>query len=323
MIRPYFVYEITPRCTSACKYCYNVWKLPGDYPKGELSLSEIERLFDKVLSEITPNGITLAGGEPLLYPEILKVVSLLSNKGIKVAVATNGILLKRELVQSLAANGVNYFEISMNSIKRETYNYLSQNSRLDEVKNAILEVKKQRAKLSVSIIITKANLADIEKTIDLCFSFSVDVIALNRFVPGGNGLNYLPQLQIIKAELEKVLSMAEEKAKDYNMPINITIPVEPCIIEHKRYPHLNFGTCVCGREKWVIDPLGNLRTCEQNPEILGSLFDNTFYELSNLEAVNLFQRNNLKIDCDDCSQFRKCGGGCRFNRDGCNSSIIR
>jgi MoaA/NifB/PqqE/SkfB family radical SAM enzyme len=34
---PYYILELTPRCTQDCRYCYNVWKL---WP--ELAASELD-----------------------------------------------------------------------------------------------------------------------------------------------------------------------------------------------------------------------------------------------------------------------------------------
>lgn len=312
MIQPYFIYEITSGCTNSCIYCYNVWKKDKDYPKGELSLSGIKNLFEKLLGEITPEGIALTGGEPLLHSCILEVVSFLNDKKIKVGIASNGILLDEVITQKLVNKGVDYFEISLISTKQKTYNSLTQDNQLKKVKKALLNVKKYRAKLTVSFVITKLNLVEIEDIIDFSFAFSTDSIALNRFVPGGNGLKHLSKLQITGEDLKNVLSIANKKSREYNLPINITIPIESCIIDHRKYPNLNFGICSGGRKKWVIDPIGNLRTCEQNTRILGNLFNSNFSELSRLEEVNLFQHSNLKTTCNKCEQFRYCGGGCRF-----------
>ncbi len=318
MFKVFFIYEITPRCNNNCLYCYNVWKENEGYPDGELTLLESKKLFAKVLDEVTPEAVTFAGGEPLLHPYIVEIASFLNQKKIKLGIATNGILLNEEMAKLLINNGVNYFEISLASVNQDSYAYLSRNDCVQKARNAILSVKKHGAKLNVAIVITRQNLSEVESVLDLCFAFSADTISLNRFVPGGEGLKNLSKLQVTNEELEGVLFIADKKAKEYNFPINVTVPVESCLIGHQKYPNLNFGTCVCGRNKWVIDSLGNLRTCEQNPEILGSLFKNSFSELTQLADVKFFQNNNFKKDCPDCEKFINCGGGCRIllnNRD--------
>lgn len=312
MNRSYIIFEITPRCNSDCLYCYNVWKENEKYPPGELNLASIKILFKKILVEIKPKFIILSGGEPLLRPDIFDIVHFLNELGNRVGIATNGTLLDEEKIHRLTKSGIRYFEISLNSANQKTYSQLSGNNQLKRVRGAILSVKKFKIPLTVSFTITKLNYTDIADVIDLCFAFSVDSIALNRFVPGGAGLKKIGTLQVSRQELETTLQIADQKSVQYNIPVNITIPIEQCEIDHKKYPHLNFGTCGCGKYKWVIDPLGNLRTCEQNPKILGSLFNKSFSELSNLDEVKTFRKKNAKLICNQCQSFKNCGGGCRF-----------
>ncbi|OGC14289.1 hypothetical protein A2526_04675 [candidate division WOR-1 bacterium RIFOXYD2_FULL_36_8] len=313
MKKPYFIYEITARCNNNCLYCYNVWKEEHNYDQRELSFDKTKELFDKLFDDISPSGITIAGGEPLLHPNIFDVVLLLSKK-TRVGIATNGLLLDEEKISKLIENGVIYFEISLPTLNPGTYKHLCGSEQLEIVRKAVLLIKNGGSKLTISFVATKLNLEDISDVIDLSFAFLADTVAINRFVPGGRGLDYLSELSISDKELLQVLVIADKKSKEYKMPINITIPIESCIINHKEYPNLNFGSCVCGKEKWVIDPFGNLRTCEQNPQVIGNLLSSNFSELSQSESVKSFQENNFSISCEKCGRFENCGGGCRFVR---------
>ncbi|MBW2260793.1 MAG: radical SAM protein [Deltaproteobacteria bacterium] len=313
-MRPYFVVELTPRCNNDCTYCYNVWK-QCDYPTGELSGPDFVDLLDRLVEETEPEGITLSGGEPLLHPDVCDIASFLARRNIRTGIATNGILLDETMTRKLVDSGVGYFEISLVSTDDGSYGRLTRDDRLGEVRRAILNVKKLRARLTVSFVATRLNMSDVEDVIELCFAFSVDAIALNRFVPGGRGLEHRSSLQLTDEELRTVLRRADGKSREHGIPVNVTIPVEPCIIDHEQYPGLNFGTCVCGTGKWVVDPVGNLRTCEQNPEILGSLLDSGFGELSALEGADAFRRDHLKPECNGCDLLHSCGGGCRFTRN--------
>ncbi len=300
MTKPFFIYEITPRCNRDCVYCYNVWKESPDYPTNELSVPQIKALFDKVLSDVRPSGVTLTGGEPLLHEGIFEVASYLDSKGVRLGIATNGSLLDDAAVRSLIGRGVKYFEVSL--------------PRADEpgARKAVLSVKKHKAVLNVSVVVTGQNKTEIADIIDLAFAFSADSVSLNRFVPGGRGLSNIPACMISDKELAGVLYVADKKAGELGLQVNVTVPVEDCLINHGDYRHLNFGTCTCGEWKWVIDPSGNLRTCEQNPEILGNLFEKRFRELAASGKVSAFRDRGLNRGCDDCARRDECGGGCRI-----------
>jgi radical SAM protein with 4Fe4S-binding SPASM domain len=308
---PHLVVELTPRCNNDCTYCYNVWK-QGPYPEGELSGPRFIHLLDKLIEETEPAGITLSGGEPLLHPDVLDIAAFLSSRHVRTGIATNGTLLDEATARKLHDAGVGYFEISLVSTEEGPHGRLTRDDRLAEVRKAILNVKKLGARLTVSFVATRQNIADVEDVIQLAFAFSADAVAINRFVPGGAGLEHRSSLELTDEDLRTVLSLADGKSRDLGIPVNVTIPVEPCLFDHSLTPHLDFGTCACGSFKWVVDPLGNLRTCEQNPEILGSLLDSTFAALSSLESAEAFRRDHLRPECPSCDMLASCGGGCRF-----------
>lgn len=312
MIRPYFVFEITRRCNSNCLYCYNVWKQEKGYPAGELSISGIRRLFDKLLSEVTPAGVTIAGGEPLLHPETAETLKYLSTKSVAVGIATNGVFLDEEMAVRLAGAGVERFEISIPALDAGRYRRLMGEDGSGPARRALLLARQAGAKSTISFVITRLNMSDIGEVIDLAAAFSADSVSLNRFVPGGEGLRHSSGLLPSRDELEETLTTADNRSEKLGIPVAVTIPIEPCVIVHERFPHLHFGTCCCGKEKWVIDPLGNLRTCEQNPEILGSLFEKGFEELACSIRADRFRKDNLRAECTNCIDYFRCGGGCRF-----------
>jgi len=314
MIKPYFIFEVTPNCDFNCIYCYNVWKEKPDYQQKTLSLDKAKELFNKILSETEIEGVTITGGEPMLYPNLFELVEFLNKKGLEIGLTTHGALLNDEKTKKLIDAGVSYFEISLDALDELIYNKLTGDNQLDKIKKTILSIKKYGATLTISTIISKLNLEEIPKIIDFSFAFSADFISLNRFIPGGQGKQNIEKLMPSNAQLKNILEQANQKAKKYNFKINISVPIEDCIIKHSNYPNLNFGTCMCGVKKWLIDSIGNLRSCEQNTEIIGNLFTTSFAELANAEVSQNFRKNNLKNNCNNCHAFLNCGGGCRFVR---------
>lgn len=314
MIDPFLVFEITTRCNNNCIFCYNVWIENKNYLIGELSTSKIVELFDKIFSEIHPGGIAITGGEPLLYKNIVEIIQYLKKYVDNLFFITNGTMLTGNKIDNLIDKGITLFDIPLISLKKEKYIKLCGKDNLDKVKAALINIKKRKVRLNVSIIITRENIGEIDDLIDFAFSFSADSIALNRFVPRNKKHRRNKMLWIEDEEMEKALFKANEKCKKYKIPIYVTIPVENCLIEHSKFSYIQFGTCLCGTKKWAIDPFGNLRTCEQNPLILGNLLNSSFFELTSNYKAEAFKNNLLLKECFDCDKFANCGGGCRFLR---------
>ncbi len=102
--------EPTSVCNLACEGCYR-----GNEPDSHKTLSEIDRevqIFKKLRNT---DGISIAGGEPLLHPKIEEIVQLISETGLKPIINTNGIALTKELLKSLKKAGVCGFTIHIDS----------------------------------------------------------------------------------------------------------------------------------------------------------------------------------------------------------------
>jgi radical SAM protein with 4Fe4S-binding SPASM domain len=141
-----------------------------------------------------------------------------------------------------------------------------------------------------------------------------DAVALNRFVPTGRGRINQNDLYLKKQDLLTALELADKAAAEAGIFVYTGIPVEPCTAQWKLFPEITFSTCHCGEVKWAIDPRGNLRTCEQNPETLGNLLENSFSEIveNSKNSIDSFRQWRNSEGCFSCSLPGECSGGCRF-----------
>jgi len=82
-----------------------------------------EMLMDR-LSEMSSLGlksIMYAGeGEPLLHKDIGEIINYTKKVGIDVAITTNGVLLKENLIESTIEN-ITWIKVSINGATKETY----------------------------------------------------------------------------------------------------------------------------------------------------------------------------------------------------------
>lgn len=75
-------------CNLRCSYCDSMYAVDAKYsdiPPVEMSVSEI-------VSKVNRNyrRVTLTGGEPLLFPDSIKLVNMLCDNGFEVNIETNG-----------------------------------------------------------------------------------------------------------------------------------------------------------------------------------------------------------------------------------------
>jgi MoaA/NifB/PqqE/SkfB family radical SAM enzyme len=98
------------RCNLSCTYC-NEYDDFSDAVPTELMLQRLDRL-----AELGTTAIIVSGGEPLMHPEIEKIIARIRQRGMVAALITNGYLLTREKIQKLNQAGLEYLQLSIDNV---------------------------------------------------------------------------------------------------------------------------------------------------------------------------------------------------------------
>lgn len=104
--------ELSRACNLRCIYCYAE---SGAALKNELRLDEIYRVIDQARDLGARKIIVLGGGEPLLYPELLKVLDHVLGRGMQADLFTNGTLIDDVMAAELYLRKV-AVSMKMNSL---------------------------------------------------------------------------------------------------------------------------------------------------------------------------------------------------------------
>ena len=89
--------EPTKRCNLRCEGCYS-----RNDPSSDKSLEQVRDDLDVLFRNRRVDSISIAGGDPLVHPDIVEIVRVIRNEyGAKPIVNTNGHALTPELVRRL------------------------------------------------------------------------------------------------------------------------------------------------------------------------------------------------------------------------------
>jgi MoaA/NifB/PqqE/SkfB family radical SAM enzyme len=102
--------EPTTKCNLYCEGCYR-----ENDPLGHKPLEQVIRDLESVKRQRRTDGISIAGGEPLIYPDIVPLVRYVASQGWKPIINSNGQALTPELVRELTAAGVVGFTMHVDS----------------------------------------------------------------------------------------------------------------------------------------------------------------------------------------------------------------
>ena len=133
----YLRISVTDRCNLRCIYC-----MPSEGVKN-MPHSEVLRYEEIVTvaqaaAAIGINKLRLTGGEPLVRLGLTDLIKMLSKiKGIDdIALTTNGTLLK-QYASELKDAGLKRVNISLDSLKKDRYEYITRKGRLDDAMEGI------------------------------------------------------------------------------------------------------------------------------------------------------------------------------------------
>ena len=133
----YLRVSVTQRCNFRCQYCMP--EKPFEWtPKEQLLSYEEMFKFIKVSIDNGIKKIRITGGEPLVRDDLDKFIKMIYDykSDIDLALTTNGFLLKSQ-VKKLKNAGLRRINISLDSLERETFWYLTKKDALDTVISGI------------------------------------------------------------------------------------------------------------------------------------------------------------------------------------------
>ena len=108
--------EVTKACNMYCEGCYR-----ENDPKGHRPLEEIKHDLEIFRKFRKTDGVSLAGGDPLVHPDIVEIVRLIAQQGLKPIINTNGLALSKELLRDLKKAGVVGFTLHVDSKQHRPY----------------------------------------------------------------------------------------------------------------------------------------------------------------------------------------------------------
>ena len=149
--------HILEACNFKCKYCFAHF----DFMK-MLPVSTWKTIVDNISSSINVKRFNLAGGEPLLYPNLQELIYYIKEKGFEVSIITNGFLLTDEFIKR-NKGVIDCIGISVNSFDTNTLLNLNCKTSKGEIlsRDRLLNICKLindcNIKLKINTVVTKLN----------------------------------------------------------------------------------------------------------------------------------------------------------------------
>lgn len=175
-VHNYLRISLTERCNLRCFYCMPEDGVQLSEKSTVLSHEEIIHLA-KEFVKLGVNKIRLTGGEPLVKKNVEKIISELAALPVQLNMTTNGILLDRYLPLLKECN-VNNLNISLDTLDREQFNYMTRRDYYDRVMANIYQSISQGFQVKINAVLMKGvndselfDFVEFTKTNDVSFRF--------------------------------------------------------------------------------------------------------------------------------------------------------
>ncbi|MDI9624089.1 MAG: radical SAM protein [Methanothermobacter sp.] len=329
------VWNITHRCNMNCKHCYET---AGTPQKNELDKNEVIEAID-ILADNGVTSLAFSGGEPSIHPNILDYISHARERGLYVAMATNGYILADEgRCQKFVDAGLQFVQVSIDSLNPNVHDtFRGVKGSWKRACKAVKNFSAHDVFVEVAMTVTAENYHQIQGMIELASQLGADWLMLFNFIPTGRGIENI-NLDISPSRRYRILRDAyygnfnngiqvlstapqfARVAEELNTCDNQIIPTHFYNPEYTN-PDLRqladfIGGCGAGRFYLSMEPNGDIYPCvffpHQDELKIGNILEDDFEKLwkNNSILEVLRDREQLHGTCHTCKSKNICGG-CR------------
>ena len=190
---PYLQIEPTSICNFRCVFCYqtdNLFNKRSQGYMGHMNFDTFKLIVDQAEGNI--EFISLASrGEPLLCPDIKKMLSYTKDKFLNLKINTNASLLDEKMSYAILESGVKTLVFSADAADSKLYSELRVNGKLEKTVKNIEKFQEIRSKHFNSKIITRVSGVKVKKEqkiekMNKFWGNLVDQVAFVDYVPWEN-----------------------------------------------------------------------------------------------------------------------------------------
>jgi MoaA/NifB/PqqE/SkfB family radical SAM enzyme len=172
--------QVTDACNMRCGHCHNL-KVGTQH----LDLARFRSLVTEFRA-LRVFNVNVSGGEPLLHPDVVELVSAVHAAGLSVTMSTNATLLTPKLAHRLAAVGLRRVQVSLDSsVPAEHDRIRGRRNAYDRMVKGLSEFRSNGITYTLVTTLTHQSAESYESSIDTAFSLGAAAHKVNLVIPQG------------------------------------------------------------------------------------------------------------------------------------------
>ena len=226
--------ETTNRCNLPCTTCPRTFEELE--PAANMSWDLFRTIVDQypAIARVVLHGV----GEPMMVPNLPRMIRYLKERGTYVLFNTNGTLLNERRGRDLIASGLDELRVSLDAAEPEAFKAVRGKDAFDRIVRNVRAFRALQRALGietprVSLWLTglKETIGELPAFVDLAASIDVREVHLQRmvFFPDGQGLARADQalFEHLDADEERLIREAQMRADRHGILFNASGATEP------------------------------------------------------------------------------------------------
>ncbi|MCD1653516.1 radical SAM protein [Treponema zuelzerae] len=281
--------EITSVCNERCIHCY----IPNEFKNHHMDLA----LFNRIVEESTEMKVlnfTLTGGEPMLHPNFLEIISTCKKRNISMNILSNLTVLSEEILDEIKSNPLISIQASLYSIDPDVHDEITTvKGSCSLTKNAIKKLVDNNVNIQISCPILKQNVHCYLDVINWAREMNINVSSdhnlLGKYDSNTDNLDCRLDYEDIR-NIQKNISYTDRSDLEKDIEEKKALSMDDAICSVCRYSF-------CVSEKGTVYPCAGWQNC-----VIGDLNKSTLSQIW-YESKEISYLRNLKI-----KDFKKCLG---------------
>lgn len=313
--------NVTSSCNLRCQHCSRTSKLKSDKENSPLFMKKWKNIINK-LSESDVLQIFITGGEPLLHPDIKKIISTIKERNILIGLLTNGMLINQDIVDFLHVNFTSpfdYVHLSIDGLYNEYENF-RKGGNFNTLVQSIKLLTEKNIRTHAVMVITDKNFTQMWDVYKFCIEHRLKYLKFMPLFEHPDTTMKVPNDKIVLKEFCKILEHYKKNKPNIKLlmsPIALTYPFAVWLRE--TYPEIYFPTgkfvCPAGNTSCEISIEGNVYPCsylEDENFFSGNILEKDLAQIWK-DGHNWSRIRNRTIEnpkCKVCKEKDTCLGGC-------------
>jgi AdoMet-dependent heme synthase len=197
-------WEVTKGCNLRCIHCRATateLSSPTDLPT-RTALS----IIDQIAAAASPI-LVLSGGEPLYRSDIFQLARYGTDKGLRVALATNGTLVTKDVARMIVDAGVKRVSISLDGADASTHDsFRGIPGAFDAAVHGLRNLKSLGMSVQINMTIARHNAHQLPEVLQLARTLGADALHTFLLVPVGCGVDIAAEQMVAPEDYERMLN---------------------------------------------------------------------------------------------------------------------